>query len=76
MFKQKIDVLQNYRSLQALQFSYKLYLHPISYVKVMILLLYYAEKKSGTRIRPEYKTTRICIRKNGYLHYPYPVPDG
>jgi hypothetical protein len=37
MFKQKIDVLQNYRSLQALQFSYKFYLHPISYVKVMIL---------------------------------------
>jgi hypothetical protein len=37
MFKQKIDVLQTYRSLQALQFSYKLYLHSISYVKVMIL---------------------------------------
>jgi hypothetical protein len=37
MFKQKNDVLQNYRSLQALQFFYKLYLHPISYVKVMIL---------------------------------------
>jgi hypothetical protein len=29
-----------------------------------------------TRIRPEYKNTRSCIRKNGYLHYPYPVPDG
>jgi hypothetical protein len=29
-----------------------------------------------TRIRPENKNTRICIRKNGYLHYPYPVPDG
>jgi hypothetical protein len=29
-----------------------------------------------TRIRPEYKTTRTRIRKNGYLHYPYPVPDG
>jgi hypothetical protein len=37
MFKQKIDVLQTYRSLQVLQFSYKLYLHPILYVKVMIL---------------------------------------
>ena len=33
----KIDVLQSYRSLQALQFSYKLYLYLISYVKVMIL---------------------------------------
>ena len=59
MFKQKIDVLQSHRSLQDLQFSYKLYLHPISYVKVMILLLYYAEKEKtgtripGTRIRPE-----------------------
>jgi hypothetical protein len=51
MFKQKIDVLQNYISLQALQFSYKLYLHPISYVKVIILKLYYVEKeKTGTRI--------------------------
>jgi hypothetical protein len=29
-----------------------------------------------SRIRPEYKTTRIRIRKNEYLHYPYPVPDG
>jgi hypothetical protein len=37
LFKQKIDVLQSHRSLQALQFSYKLYLHLISYVKVMIL---------------------------------------
>ncbi|AQK57772.1 Ankyrin repeat domain-containing protein 2A [Zea mays] len=37
MFKQQIDVLQSYRSLRALQFSYKLYLHPISYVKVTIL---------------------------------------
>jgi hypothetical protein len=27
------------------------------------------------RIRPEYKNIWICIRKNGYLHYPYPVPD-
>jgi hypothetical protein len=53
MFKQKIDVLQSHRSLQALQFLYKLYLHPISYVKVMILSLYYAEKeKMSTRIRP------------------------
>ena len=34
---EKNDVLQSHRSLQALQFSYKLYLHPISYVKVMIL---------------------------------------
>ncbi|PWZ24507.1 hypothetical protein Zm00014a_042303 [Zea mays] len=37
MFKQKCVVLQSYRSLRALQFSYKIYLHPISYVKVMIL---------------------------------------
>jgi hypothetical protein len=37
MFKQKIDALQSYRSLQALQFSYELYLHLISYVKDMIL---------------------------------------
>ncbi|PWZ11307.1 hypothetical protein Zm00014a_012022 [Zea mays] len=37
MFKQKCVVLQSYRSLRALQFLYKLYLHPISYVKVMIL---------------------------------------
>ncbi|PWZ29782.1 hypothetical protein Zm00014a_009443 [Zea mays] len=37
MFKQKCDVLQSYRSFRALQFSYKLYLHTISYVKVMIL---------------------------------------
>jgi hypothetical protein len=37
MFKQKIDVLQSYISLPALQFSFKIYLHPISYVKVMIL---------------------------------------
>jgi hypothetical protein len=37
MFKQKNNVLQSYRSLQALQFSYKLYLHPILYVKVMNL---------------------------------------
>jgi hypothetical protein len=37
LFKQKIVVLQSHRSLQALQFSYKLYLHPISYVKIMIL---------------------------------------
>ncbi|PWZ45568.1 hypothetical protein Zm00014a_005658 [Zea mays] len=37
MFKQKCDLLQNYKSLRALQFLYKLYLHPISYVKVMIL---------------------------------------
>jgi hypothetical protein len=29
-----------------------------------------------THIRVEYKNTRIRIRKNGYLHYPYPVPDG
>jgi hypothetical protein len=29
-----------------------------------------------TRIRPEYKNTRIRIRKTGYLHYPYPVPGG
>jgi hypothetical protein len=29
-----------------------------------------------TRIRPEYKNTRIRIWKNGYLHYPYPVPGG
>jgi hypothetical protein len=36
LFK-KIDVLQSHRSFQAIQFSYKLYLHPISYVKVMIL---------------------------------------
>jgi hypothetical protein len=61
MFKQKCVVLQSYRSLRALQFSYKLYLHLISYVKVMILLLYYyAEKEKtgtripGSRIRPEY----------------------
>jgi hypothetical protein len=27
-----------------------------------------------TRICPEYKNTWICIRKNGYLHYLYPVP--
>ncbi|PWZ14437.1 hypothetical protein Zm00014a_036175 [Zea mays] len=37
MFNQKIYVLQSYRSLRALQFLYKLYLHPILYVKVMIL---------------------------------------
>jgi hypothetical protein len=37
MFKQKIDVLQSYRSLRALQILYKLYLHLILYVKVMIL---------------------------------------
>ena len=29
-----------------------------------------------TRTRPEYKTTRIRIRKNGYLHYPYPILAG
>jgi hypothetical protein len=29
-----------------------------------------------TRIRLEYKNTQIRIRKNGYLHYSYPVPDG
>jgi hypothetical protein len=28
-----------------------------------------------TRIHPEYKNTRIHIRKNGYLPYLYPVPD-
>jgi hypothetical protein len=60
VFKQKIDVLQSYRSLRALQFLYKLYLRPISYVKVMMLELYYAEKEKtcsripGTRIRSEY----------------------
>jgi hypothetical protein len=61
MFKQKIDVLQSYRSLRALQFSYKLYFHLISYVKVMILLLYYyagnektGTRIPGTRIRPKY----------------------
>jgi hypothetical protein len=35
--------------------------------------MYYA---GITRIRLEYKNNRIRIRKNGYLHYPYPVPDG
>jgi hypothetical protein len=106
-------VLQSYRSLRALQFSYKLYFHPISYVKVydFITILLCRKWKNGypnsgypyptwifgclpgstrsvsdpnpklqypgiTRIRPEYKNTRIRIRKNGYLHYPYLVPDG
>jgi hypothetical protein len=41
MSKQKNDVLQNYRSLQAIRFSYKLYLRPSSYVKVIILLKKY-----------------------------------
>ena len=27
-------------------------------------------------ICPKYKNTRIRIRKNGYLHYLYPIPDG
>jgi hypothetical protein len=36
MFKQKIDELQSYKSLRAVQISYIFYLHPIS-VKVMIL---------------------------------------
>jgi hypothetical protein len=52
LFKQKNDVLQSHRSLQALQFSYKLYIHPISYVKVMILKLYYAEKEKRV---PEFR---------------------
>jgi hypothetical protein len=37
MFKQKCVVLQSYRSLRALKFSYKLYLRSILYAKVMIL---------------------------------------
>jgi hypothetical protein len=55
MFKQKCVVLQSYRSLRDLQFSYKFYFHPISYI-----LYYYVEKEKmgtripGTRIRPEY----------------------
>jgi hypothetical protein len=56
MFKQKIDVLETYRSLQPLQFSYKLYLHPISYVKVMILSHHHsvhiwAHRKLGIYVR-------------------------
>jgi hypothetical protein len=61
MFKQNNYVLQSYRSFRALQFSYKLYLHPISYVKAIIVLLYYyagnektGTRIPGTRIRPEY----------------------
>jgi hypothetical protein len=74
MFKQKLYVLQSYRSLRALQFLYKLYLHLISYVKVMILLLYYyagnektGTRIPGTRIRPEYPGIyRVVIA-------PYPI---
>jgi hypothetical protein len=88
----KIDVLQSYRSLQALQFSYKLYLHSILYVKLWFYnYIMQKKKKNGypyptrisgylsgssrsvsdpnmklqypdiTRIRPEYKITRIRI---------------
>jgi hypothetical protein len=112
MFKQKIDVLQSYRSLQYLQFSYKFYLHLISYVKVwynFITILLCRKRKNGysystrisgylpgshrsvsdpnpelqypgiTRIRPEYKNTRIRIRKMGIctirIRYQTGIPD-
>jgi hypothetical protein len=109
VFKQKINVLQSYRFLRALQFSYKLYLHPFICKSYDFITISCIKRKNGypyptrisrylpcsprsvsdlnpklhypniTRIHPEYKNTRICIRKTGIcairIRYPTGISD-
>jgi hypothetical protein len=62
MFKQKCTVLQSYRSLRALQFLYKLYLHPISYVKIIILYNYIIMQKKKKRVPVSDPNIRVFTR--------------